>query len=450
MKKTFVKSAWMMAAVMGAFTFSSCNNNEPNPMPDPTDLGEEVEVSIGVRLASHPGRPTLKTASTADDLNLGTTLQTINNIVIVPYVGNNAATNIMFGDFNPNSIGDDGKAKVIETIVPKETNMFRVYGNLPKDTTLASKQGVSVPDLDNSSMGEFPDYATLTDVYPAHPLYYYVEAVGVDGDATGFKVGTSTTPRDVYDSATNNPTEGKVGENNRILITNNLRYGVGALAAAVLDGVAEGDSIFFLGTEAEGEITPVAGSYIAWEDFGANKTDSITVEGIIIEKQAIGFDADFTPKTQTVSVYAQAADGNKKMVSNKLSYGEESVINNTGNIYSVVAPTKENGIVVNFQFKNNSNRYFALSDTVAVESAYKTADVVAPGDYFYLATTLKRDVATNTNNNDIFQAYTSTLLNATVKDWGKASQTPVETADVELGITVDVTWDEGIVYDVEL
>ena len=49
-----------------------------------------------------------------------------------------------------------------------------------------------------------------------------------------------------------------------------------------------------------------------------------------------------------------------------------------------------------------------------------------------------------------FAAFTSTLLNATVNDWGKASQSPVQTVDVELGITVETDWAEGIVYDVEL
>lgn len=443
MKKTFVKSAWMMAAVMGAFTFSSCNNDEPNPTPDPVDLGEEVEVAIGVRLAGRPGGPALKTASTANDLNFGSTLNDIKNIVIVPYVGSNASANIVFGDYD---IDGTANSQYVEATIPQATNKFRVYGNVAGN--FSSTQGVTIPDLDNSSMGSIPDAATLTAVYPAHPLYYYVEAAGTtDAGTTGFKVGTSTTAGDVYTTATNAPTDGTVGTNNRVVIAENLRYGVGALAAAVLDGVAQKDSIFFLGTEAESKITPVEGSYIAWEDFGASNTDSITVEGIVIEKQAKGFNADFTPKAETVSVYAQAASGSNKMVTDKLSYGSAGAINNAGNIYSVVAPTTENSIVVNFQFKNNSNRYFVLNDAALSEGSYNAADVVAPGDYFYLATTLNRDAD---GDKDIFAAFTSTLLNATVKDWGKASQTPVETVDVELGITVETAWAEGIVYDVEL
>lgn len=449
MKNQLVKSAWFMAAVVGAFTFSSCNNND-DPNPGPVDLGEEVDVAIGVQLAGRPGGPALKAASTADDLNFGSTLKTIDNIVIVPYVGSNAASNIVFGTFDPTAGGTDINTKYVDASIPQATNMFRVYGNVAGD--FASAKGVTIPDLDNAAYtASIPDGTVLTDVYPAHPLYYYVEAVGANGDGTGFKVGMGEAAGDVYSKATSNPADGKVGTNNRVVITKNLRYGVGALAAAVLDGVKDGenaaDSIFFMGTVVEDDSVKVtANSYLAWKDFA--QKDSIIVTGIVIEKQAKGFNADFTPKADVVSVYAGAADS--VLVSDKLSYGAEGAINNTGNIYSVVAPTTETSIVVNFQFRNNTSRYFVLNSEdseVSSTGKYGLANVVAPGDYFYLATTLNRD---NNGDRDIFAAFTSTLLNATVNDWGKASQSPVQTVDVELGITVETDWAEGIVYDVEL
>lgn len=448
MKNQLVKSAWFMAAVVGAFTFSSCNNND-DPNPGPVDLGEEVDVAIGVQLAGRPGGPALKAASTADDLNFGSTLKTIDNIVIVPYVGSSAASNIVFGTFDPTAGGTDINTKYVNASIPQATNMFRVYGNVAGD--FASAKGVTIPDLDNTAYtASIPDGSVLTDVYPAHPLYYYVEAVGTDDGDTGFKVGTGATAGDVYTTATNNPTDGTVGTNNRVVITKNLRYGVGALAAAVLDGVANGenaaDSIFFMGTVDSDSVAVAADSYLAWKDFA--QKDSIIVTGIVIEKQAKGFNADFTPKADVVSVYAGAAD--TALVSNKLSYGDDGAINNTGNIYSVVAPTTETSIVVNFQFRNNTSRYFVLNSEdsgISSTGKYGLDNVVAPGDYFYLATTLNRD---NNGNRDIFAAFTSTLLNATVNDWGKASQSPVQTVDVELGITVETDWAEGIVYDVEL
>ena len=448
MKNQLVKSAGFMAAVVGAFTFSSCNNND-DPNPGPVDLGEEVDVAIGVQLAGRPGGPALKAASTADDLNFGSTLKTIDNIVIVPYVGSSAASNIVFGTFDPTAGGTDINTKYVNASIPQATNMFRVYGNVAGD--FASAKGVTIPDLDNTAYtASIPDGSVLTDVYPAHPLYYYVEAVGTDDGDTGFKVGTGATASDVYTTATNNPTDGTVGTNNRVVITKNLRYGVGALAAAVLDGVANGenaaDSIFFMGTVDSDSVAVAADSYLAWKDFA--QKDSIIVTGIVIEKQAKGFNADFTPKADVVSVYAGAADS--VLVSDKLSYGAEGAINNTGNIYSVVAPTTETSIVVNFQFRNKTSRYFVLNSEdsgISSTGKYGLDNVVAPGDYFYLATTLNRD---NNGNRDIFAAFTSTLLNATVNDWGKASQSPVQTVDVELGITVETDWAEGIVYDVEL
>ena len=131
MKNQLVKSAWFMAAVVGAFTFSSCNNND-DPNPGPVDLGEDVDVAIGVQLAGRPGGPALKAASTADDLNFGSTLKTIDNIVIVPLCGQQCRFQHCVRHVRSYSSGDSNK-KYVNASIPQATNMFRVYGNVAGD-----------------------------------------------------------------------------------------------------------------------------------------------------------------------------------------------------------------------------------------------------------------------------------------------------------------------------
>ena len=44
----------------------------------------------------------------------------------------------------------------------------------------------------------------------------------------------------------------------------------------------------------------------------------------------------------------------------------------------------------------------------------------------------------------------TTLLNATVTDWGNLSGEEVITTDVNLGVEIDTEWQQGTAYDVEI
>lgn len=421
-KQILAKSALMAVAVMGVFSLNSCK--EENEI---VDLGKEVKATIGVTMANRPGSSLKATAVTGDELNMGTTMQPIQNIVIVPFVGSNAGNNIVYGTY---TLGTD-ENKYVTVTIPQATNMFRVYGNLPG--SFSASNVFAMPDLTLNNASFDAKDAALTDVYPAHKLYYYAEAKGTtEAETTGFKVGNGVAAGDWKGTATAAPTDGTVGDHDRVAITTPLRYAVGALAAAVLDGV-EGENLtkqcFF---------NPASGSETkSWNDLKA--AGGITIEGIIIEGQSKSFDATFTPSTDEVKVYAAAAT--TVLSADKVSNADGKV--SDANIYSVVAPEDAQSITVNFQFLNNTGYSLRMND----ETPDNDDDnpVIATGEYFYLATSLTKEPDQN-----IFDAFTSTVLNATVTDWGKASETPVETTDVELGITVDMDWETGIVYDVEL
>ena len=50
----------------------------------------------------------------------------------------------------------------------------------------------------------------------------------------------------------------------------------------------------------------------------------------------------------------------------------------------------------------------------------------------------------------VFQKDFTTLLNATVTDWGNLSGEEVITTDVNLGVEIDTEWQQGTAYDVEI
>ena len=433
MKNQLVKSAWFMAAVVGAFTFSSCDKENEVVAPN---AGKDVEVTIGVQMAGRPGGPALKAATTGDDLNMGSSYQPISNITIVPFTGTQAGTNIVYGSYTP---GSDAN-KYVSATIDQQTSMFRVYGNVPG---LTAGSVFSMPDLslDNSS---FSVPGNVSNVYPAHPLYYFCEAKAA-ASATpdpveGFLVGNGITAGDWATRAVNVPDNSVVGDNNRVAIKTPLRYAVGALAAGVQDNVT-GDNatkeIFF---NDEDETVDSSTEFKSWTEVkeALGEGNAIIITGMIIEGQSQNFDATFQPAGADVRVYAEAAS--TALLDADLSSNGGKV---TGaNIYSVVAPEADAQIGVHFQFKNNTGYSFILNDDDA-DNTNNT--VVKNGDYFYMYTTLDKQPDKN-----IFSAFTSTILNASVTDWGRATTTPIETTDVEIGITVDMAWAEGIVYDVEL
>ena len=110
--------------------------------------------------------------------------------------------------------------------------------------------------------------------------------------------------------------------------------------------------------------------------------------------------------------------------------GENKVAN--ANVYCVVAPEDGQSIIVNFVFKNVSNKVLKLNN----------GGEVGNGEYFYLYATLRPEA-----DKDIFAAATSTLLNATVQDWGRATTSIVETTGVEIGLVIETEWAQGITFD---
>lgn len=394
MKKTKFAYLFATALVAGTMGLTSCQEEVENPA---SVDGKTTKVAISMSLAQ-------QTRATADEVNMGAAIADINNVAIVPMVGDLAQNVIALGTFKATEVTTHYKAATI----PQTVNKFRVYGNLP--SALTDNAPFVFPSLAQSAAGE----GALASFVKPHALYYYAEA-GNKG-ANKFQVGTGeswegATWADIEDDAT-------VGTNTLIKIKG-VKYAMGVLAVGVQDGSDKSDNIFEDGSSIN-DLGPEAKPFV--------------VDGIVVEDQPKDFTETFVEKDGNVKVYEPAVSNNNNLLTAPLTFGTDAKVAGA-NVYCVVAPEDKGLVIVNIRFQNKSGKTLVLN----------SGETVANDGYFYLYARLRQKDSQN-----IFAAATSTLLNATVKDWGRATKEIVESTDVEIGLEIDTTWAQGISFDEEI
>lgn len=252
--------------------------------------------------------------------------------------------------------------------------------------------------------------------YAPYGLYYY----GFAGNgANQIKVG------DTKENVSGISVGTAIGTNKYVALEG-VDYAVGVLAAAVINGDATTN---YVSTQADGESpsAPVSST-------------NVEISGIIINGQSKTLDQDFTLNTaETVSVYEEVANGKEAFSEATMSYGNAS----NGNLYVVVAATGTTEAVGetvtgNLEFTLKAGNYIKTANNGVIGNADNDVK-------FYLPFTLKTE-----QGKAVFMKDYSTILNATVKSWGMISDKPVEVTDATIGVTVDMEWQEGIVYNVEI
>lgn len=393
MKKTKLAYLFATALVAGTMGLTSCSEENENLIP--TD-GKTTKVAISMSLAQ-------QTRATADEVNMGSAIANINNVVIVPMVNDVAQNVIALGTFEANVTTTHYKqASILQTV-----NKFRVYGNLPG--TFTDNAAFTFPSLAQDPAGT----DDLASCVKPHGLYYYAEA-GNTG-ANKFKVGTGASWEDVNNWTAIGDGEA-VGTNTYIRIEG-VKYAVGVLAAGVIDGSDKDKMIF---KDEEGTTYSINSVGVA---------EPFVVDGIVVEDQPKNFNETFGETGGNVMVYETATAAN--LLDDKLAFDGSNKVSGA-NVYCVVAPEDKDNIKVNIRFQNKSGKTLVLN----------SGDEVAPDGYLYLWATLRK-----TTDNNIFSAATSTLLNATVQDWGRATTTIVETTDVEIGLEIETAWAKGIEFN---
>lgn len=382
-----------------------------------TSCQEEVENPVAKEGSVTIGLSTVATRSTADEVNMGTTLQQIDNVVVVPMIGNAYQNPILFGDFNPK----DTKVTKQTRTMSQAVSRFKVYGNVCDGYVTPAYSALSEAAVFTGLTFTAPTWesgAPADGTYSKpHELYYYY-----DTNTTGFSASkTAWDTTEPTDWATGVKL---LGDNKSVKITP-VNYAVGVLAAAIQNG--DVTTAFYKDAACEGVSNTFDGS-------------QITVSGITIAGQTQSFNADFTP-SGTVNVYETAAVGT-------IATDDSKKVSNTardnGNIYSVVAPTTAETVTLNIEFTVASGVYFKLADGETT---------VGNGQKLYLPVVLDKELASKPaaqGAKEIFQADRATFLNAKVMQWGLASETPVKTTDVTIGVEFDVEWGEGLSFDVEI
>lgn len=391
MKKTKFAYLFATALVAGTMGLTSCQEEVENPA---SVDGKTTKVAISMSLAQ-------QTRATADEVNMGAAIADINNVAIVPMVGDLAQNVIAMGTFDADVATTHYKAATI----PQTVTKFRVYGNLP--SALTDNAPFVFPSLAQSAAGE----GALAQFVKPHALYYYTEA-GNTG-TNKFQVGTGAD----WTSATwSDIEEGESVKSNTLIKIKGVKYAMGVLAVGVQDGSDKSDVIFEDGTSIN--------------DLGA-EAKPFVVDGIVVEDQPKDFTETFVEKGGIVKVYEPAVSNNNNLLTAPLTFGTGAKVAGA-NVYCVVAPEDKDLVIANIRFQNKSGKTLVLDN----------GDKVLNDEYFYLYARLRKK-----DGNNIFSAATSTLLNATVQDWGRATKEIVESTDVAIGLVIDTAWAKGISYD---
>lgn len=403
------KCAYLFAAALVASTvgMTSCSNEEVAGI----EQGVENKVTLTMSMADKFG-----TRSTADDVNLGG-LSAIENVVVVPMIKDAYQNPILMGQLTPSGTT---ATKSVQAPLNSNVNAFKVYGNVAEQEPKIFDPNKIFAGFSVSAVARLDKINGQT-VYDPHGLYYYGYAKAGDNNIL---VGNSVSPNTPLEK------EATIGKNSYVTVKG-VNYAVGVLAAAIFNGDA---SELYVSSNPDGTSPSEA---VKGGDEG-----NIDITGIIIDGQYKTLDQDFEKKGEDiVSVYEEVATGKEDFAASKLQFTEVKNTNG-GNFYVVVTETGSTtavggNVTGNIEFTLAAGKYIKTNAGTVIGGAEPTK--------FYLPFVLKP-----TTDKAVFMKDYTTLFNATVKDWGLISDKPVEITDVNLAVEIDVQWNQGIVYDVEI
>lgn len=418
------KSAYLFAAalVAGTVGMTSCSS-EIDDLTSPWE-GKTTDATIGFSVNGLPG-----TRSTVDDVNWGGNVATIKNVAVIPMIGETSTTPIKFGNIAGSATAaDDNK---VQRSLQSTVNRFLVYGNMP-DGIYSNLSETATPNLGDinftltqGTTAQLNIGGSPVDVYAPHGLYYYRDTEVAAPGGTEKKAGylKSDNNWDQVSGAwtlTTNAIEAA-----KSIKIQDVRYAVGVLATAVFQN-DNNNSVFYKSDD----------SYTTSYKFTEFGTSPVKVTGIVIYDQYKTLTYKFEG-SNLVPVYDTDEQNEGALATTKLSEEQKT----GANFYTVVAPTAAGkGIGISIEF------------TVVADTKMKTtAHEYAAGDKFYMQATLSPKTPDDPEKpNSVFSAATSTMLNATVTDWGKATVNPEKPTDANVGIEFDASWIQGVVYDINI
>lgn len=408
------------AIVAGTMGLASCSSDEE--AAGGTDLGSlingkknDVTLALSVKGA-------VDKRLSQDEANMGSTIQTISNIYVVPMISTTTpqASSVYL---NPIKMPDftNGLSRVEETAKLNENiNEFKVYGNISKLDESKIFDGVTSTLVQIEDAPYDASKVTST-LHNPHGLYYYGHA-GITGNQI---YGGET-----LDAANTAIAVGTSIKGHKAIKLSNVNYAVGMLAAGIINGDSE--ACFYDNSE-------LTGTGKTAEEAG------IKVHSIIIGGQSQTLDTDFERVgTDLVSIYEEATGVNTDgFVDQAVSFGQSDGKVAGASFYSVVAATKDNeDVSMNIVFEMPANTYIKNEKGETLGGTTIT--------YLFLPLVLTDDKADADGGKDVFMKDYTTLLNATVTDWGRVSGSEVISTDVNIGVEINTAWQKGVTYEEEI
>lgn len=407
MKQLFTTKyvSFMAIGLMAAMSLGSCSNDdEPNVPPTGTTL---AKITMGVT-----GLP--QTKQLAADVNKdNSNLQDIENIVLVPMVGNTWQNAIDLGSFDISAAAHSGTnyTQTYNAVaINRGVNKFRVYGGE------AAKVAAPITAATKFQLGGSSTVGTTT-VYEPAGLYYYVETE--EASSTGTQKVTIEGPESARQDA--------VAENTEHIAITGVRYGVGLLTTRVS---VDPDVVYV-------DATGAVANPVTTADF----TGTLTLEGVFVGSQPEMVDAQFDPmdaagKTRIVK--------DEDIASPQITENTDAsqvAVNNYTTLFQTM-PGEEASVVLKL---TSSVDIYAKNTTGAYEA-------VTAGEPFYVKAVLAPNNAeggTGDTQTCLFQKYYETKANLVIKSLANATTDlpDITPTDVNLDVTVDVSWVAGFTFN---
>lgn len=280
--------------------------------------------------------------------------------------------------------------------------------------------------------GNLVDHKTIT--YPSE-LAYFVSS----------PVATSSTKDKLTDLPNYNAWLGNTAEWNSygdvvksnttlVVLKNPVQYGVACLESKIK---CESSSL-------KDNANAILGSTTADNTLTVPK-DGITVTGILIGGQPQGVEWDFEP--------AASAKFDHTIYDQKMNYGIAARISESASNYTLVldnknsspTTTEQSKVYVTVELENNMGDFYGAEGLIPKGSRFYLVGLLAPN-----ATTATKPSGETIDR--VFVKDHTTVANFKITNLKKAyNHIPdLRTSKINVGLAVDLTWQKGITFDVEL
>lgn len=176
-----------------------------------------------------------------------------------------------------------------------------------------------------------------------------------------------------------------------------------------------------------------------------NGTENFTVTGILVGGQPFSVAWDFEPAN------VKTNDFKYTVYDQNVDYGKNNIATGTSNNYTLVFDNKD--------AKTKSKVYVAIELENNVENFYGAEGLIPKGSKFYLVgeldpnnTAIATQPSTGETIDHVFVKDHTTIANFTITNLKKAyNHIPdMRTSKINVGLAVDLSWQKGITFNVEL